>query len=643
MNFNVNKYQVGGLIAVQPLPFQSYPQATASEQDATKTSTEKSSKSKSSLEDDLLKEMVGKAITTDVMKYKEELDQATIKYDNMSDLEKSSFMGKKLRDFLSGRDFARINQLQQSKSNFDKSIKVVDDNKAYDEVAITPRGLVVMNMEKGGLETVSVQQYSENINSDNPIYQTITNAELINMREINPALADNTQVFTALNASKGMPVIQKEVESYLTDLGKSVTSKSENQFLKGKNESILNAVKEIQDIASEGVFDVDTVIKKTTNESQLKIALESVWNNISDSSKQVLRARAAKSGAAPADIDKTAKGFIGLMIAGRTDTVDDMSSKISYSKELTDQDKAKKGKGVSEQTGDVGFFEALAGNMLPVQDYTFNMGSNFQYKAPASVAGTYRVNNQATGPMMLSDMNDLMSMVNKNNISVGGAPVSYNDSGAILYDGSNIINAKLPVKSQKDKSGVLKDVPDFQLAKRIEDANKEIASLTIKDINTKRQIYAEHDVDTNSKGEPLYNFKQFILFDAVVGEEVLPDEVDNMLFADEDNEMVTSTFNQKYKYGTGTATKANEKDRPSRDKFGWFTGDKGLKKTTVALEVSNAGIVAGRYADKNSMLVPKSETTFDYYRQNPMELSGTEVMNKPKVNIGQSEDILNNE
>ena len=184
------------------------------------------------------------------------------------------------------------------------------------------------------------------------------------MREINPALADNTQVFTALNASKGMPAIQKEVESYLVDLGKTVTNKSENQFLKGKNQNILNAVKEIQDIASEGVFDFETVIKKTTNESQLKIALESVWNNISDSSKQVLKARAAKSGASPADIDKTAKGFIGLMIAGRTDTVDDISSKISYSKELTDQDKAKTG--TAGQTGELGFFEALAGNNMPV-------------------------------------------------------------------------------------------------------------------------------------------------------------------------------------------------------------------------------------------------------------------------------------
>jgi len=105
------------------------------------------------------------------------------------------------------------------------------------------------------------------------------------MREINPALADNTQVFTALSSAKGMPAIQKEVESYLVDLGKTVTNKSENQFLKGKNQNILNAVKEIQDIASDGVFDVETVIKKTTNESQLKIALESVWNNISDSSK----------------------------------------------------------------------------------------------------------------------------------------------------------------------------------------------------------------------------------------------------------------------------------------------------------------------------------------------------------------------
>jgi len=99
--------------------------------------------------------MVGKAITNDVMKYKTELDQAMIQYENMGDLAKNSFQGKKLRDFLSGRDFSRINQLQRSKENFEKSIKNVEDNKAYDEVAITPNGMIVVNTQTGSLENIT--------------------------------------------------------------------------------------------------------------------------------------------------------------------------------------------------------------------------------------------------------------------------------------------------------------------------------------------------------------------------------------------------------------------------------------------------------------------------------------------------------
>ena len=56
--------------------------------------------------------------------------------------------------------------------------------------------------------------------------------------------------------SKGMPVIKNEIDSYLTDIGKSIESSSTNQFVKGNNQKILNSVQEIQKEAAEGVFDV---------------------------------------------------------------------------------------------------------------------------------------------------------------------------------------------------------------------------------------------------------------------------------------------------------------------------------------------------------------------------------------------------
>ena len=90
MNFKVNKYQTGGLIAVQSLPFQSYP--TSSEEETTKSKKQSSSSSDdddSKLADALLKQMVGKAITNDVMQYKSDIDNAYLRYERMGELERN--------------------------------------------------------------------------------------------------------------------------------------------------------------------------------------------------------------------------------------------------------------------------------------------------------------------------------------------------------------------------------------------------------------------------------------------------------------------------------------------------------------------------------------------------------------------------
>ena len=641
MNFKINKYQTGGLIAVQSLPFQSYPTSSGSSEASSKSSKSDSSNEDTKLADALLKEMVGKAITNDVMKYKDDIDTAFQKYASMGDLERNSFEGRKLKDFISGRDFSQINRLQRSKELFDSSIKIVNENKSYDEIAITTNGIIALNQENGNIENISIKDYSQDVNEGANKYKALTNSELINLREVDPRFTNNNNIFSYLQMSKGMPVIKNEIDQYLSNVGKSVESSTTNEFVKGNNKKILNSVAEIQKEASDDIFDVQTMVKKSTNDNQLKMALEAIWSNLSDGSKQVLKARAAKSGVAPDQVDKTAKGFVALMVAGRLDTIDEMSNKVDYSGELSKEKKS--AKTAAEGTTDLGPIALLAPMGAPMQKYTVHPGSNFQYTAPASVLGTYRVAGEATGPAMLSDMPDIMSIVDKNNISAGESPVSFENIGSIMYDGSNIANMELPVRYVIDAKGIKKKVPDSKLAKRIEEAQKEIDTLKVKDINTVREIYNAHDIQTNNQGVPSYNYQKFLVFDAVVGEEALDEKnIDNVFLSDVDNEMTVNTFNQRYEYGFKSTSKQNKRTVPSRDKWGWFTGDKALKKTQVALPLSDSGVNA-LLADRDKPTIPKSENTVNYLRENAVTQTGKRTMNEPSKNYITSEDILNNE
>ena len=331
------------------------------------------------------------------------------------------------------------------------------------------------------------------------------------------------------------------------------------------------------------------------------------------------------------------------MVAGRLDTVEDYSTDIKYNNDLS---KIAKGGSASDDmkgTEDLGPIAALAAGALPIQKYTINPGSNYQYNADASVLGTYRVNGEATGPQMLSDMPDIMSIVDKKNISAGESPVSFENIGSIMYDGSNIANVELPVRYVKDSNNVTKMVPDSKLSKRIEEAQKEIDSLPVKDINTIREIYAAHDIETNYQGKPIYTYQKFLIFDAVVGEEVLDESnIDNSFFEDVDNEMTKNIFNQRYEYGSKSTTKTNKRSVPDRDKYWLLPGQKALKKTQVALPISDITVNAA-FADRNKLVIPKSQRSVEYMRENAAQQTGTRTMNEPSKSLMVSEDILNNE
>ena len=167
--------------------------------------------------------------------------------------------------------------------------------------------------------------------------------------------------------------------------------------------------------------------------------------------------------------------------------------------------------------------------------------------------------------------------------------------------------------------------------------------MTVKDINTIREIYAAHDIETNYQGKPIYKYQKFLIFDAVVGEEVLDESnIDNSFLEDVDNEMTKNIFNQRYEYGSKSATKTNKRSVPDRDKYWLLPGQKALKKTQVALPISDITVNAA-FADRNKLVIPKSQRSVEYMRENAAQQTGTRTMNEPSKTLMVSEDILNNE
>ena len=71
-------------------------------------------------------------------------------------------------------------------------------------------------------------------------------------------------------------------------------------------------------------------------------------------------------------------------------------------------------------------------------------------------------------------------------------------------------------------------------------------------------------------------------------------------------------------------------------------GQKALKKTQVALPISDITVNAA-FADRNKLVIPKSQRSVEYMRENAAQQTGTRIMNEPSKSLVTSEDILNNE
>jgi len=315
----VKVYQAGGGISYQPIPMvpQAQPQVAA-------PTAEDGKKEDSYLDKSILEKMLGQGITTDVMQYSEKLQSAYQEYNSMSEFQRQSYKGKQLRQMLKG-DLGELNKLMRAKTTFDGAIANAKSNGALEELAVTNTGMVVKDMQ-GKINIISFAQYAADNNSENKKYFALTNGQLAEEREYNKQLIDNSAVYSVLNYGVGVDKVKDEIYKVLNKIGK--TSKSVTNSIYERNDA--EDVRQLIAAAKEGQFKMKSGESIETNTPQIEAAKQTMWLNLSENSKNVLRARAATTVTSPGDIENMAK----TMAASLLDPAIETSSSKVYDESL---------------------------------------------------------------------------------------------------------------------------------------------------------------------------------------------------------------------------------------------------------------------------------------------------------------------
>lgn len=297
----IQAYQAGGYLTYRPLtrPPEAVGEMPTDDSDQPKAGSRAAAK-KEGLDDSAMDKLLGNGITTDVMEFSQQVQQAETEYANLSETEKDSAKGRHLRGILKG-NFGQLNALLRAKDTFDKAVTQASANGALEEFAVTSGAFVVKRAD-GTLSKVGFQQFAKDKNSGKLDYKPLTNAELAKEREYNKSLTGDSSVFSILQYGKGIEQVKKEVLGIAEGLGKSSESSSTGAY----DDGTIEAMREAKLQAGQGIFKVKESSSRSTNQPQIERAKQVMWSTLSNNSKDVLRARAAMMENDPSKVESRA-------------------------------------------------------------------------------------------------------------------------------------------------------------------------------------------------------------------------------------------------------------------------------------------------------------------------------------------------
>lgn len=513
MKLNIKKFQEGGQLApwvgyspfFQPIGREEGTSAVANS--SAKSGDTKIDNSQKQLKD-IIGQMVGKGLTNEVNYFAEQVGNIFADTD---------LLGQPISVRQYTGLVSRLNEIQNNKQIFDQAKEHALSKGTLSEAAVDYSGNLFAQNTNGELVMITPDQYSE----DREGYRILTNNDLLTLRNNSRAYIFDNSLSQTVAGSLNINDISKRIEDIVKSIGVEKQS-SDYYFDKARatqlERGLQAIVSEKLNTAPDGTFKLTEEV--STQRKNANLALNYIWNNLDQQSRNTLIARAAINNTGDPR-ENAIESIKNILIFG-TDH--------SYSQSLKDE--AIEGKSGSGSGGSGGMTD-INPLMSYVSDpknqkYTINVGNKYSFDAKASIRPLIGSKGEVLNENYLSDIitdGGLGSLVDISGASVGtGITLNPNDLSKVLYEGDRIAMTWLPyVTDPKTGSKVV----DLNALKRLEDADNEISAIgpTVTE-DQKLNIYRAHNVDhlILRSGEPaqsqLSYMHQFMVIPSLIPEEV---------------------------------------------------------------------------------------------------------------------------
>lgn len=513
MKLNIKKFQEGGQLApwvgyspfFQPIGREEGTSAVANS--SAKSGDTKIDNSQKQLKD-IIGQMVGKGLTNEVNYFAEQVGNIFADTD---------LLGQPISVRQYTGLVSRLNEIQNNKQIFDQAKEHALSKGTLSEAAIDYSGNLFAQNSNGELVMITPDQYSESREE----YRVLTNNDLLTLRNNSKAYIFDNSLSQTVAGSLNINDISKRIEEIVKSIGVEKQS-SDYYFDKARanqlEKGLQAIVSEKLNVAPDGTFKLTEEV--ATQRKNANLALNYIWNNLDQQSRNTLIARAAINNTGDPR-ENAIESIKNILIFG-TDH--------SYSQSLKDENiEGRSGSGSGGKGGLTDINPLMSYVSDPKnQKYVVNVGDKYSFDAKASIRPLIGAKGEVLNESYLSDIitnGGLGSLVDISGASVGtGITLNPNDLSKVLYEGDRIAMTWLPyVTDPKTGSKVV----DLNALKRLEDADNEISAIgpTVTE-DQKLNIYRAHNVDhlILRNGEPaqsqLSYMHQFMVIPSLIPEEV---------------------------------------------------------------------------------------------------------------------------
>ena len=598
MKLNIKKFQEGGQLApwvgyspfFQPIGREEGTSAVANS--SAKSGDTKIDNSQKQLKD-IIGQMVGKGLTNEVNYFAEQVGNIFADTD---------LLGQPISVRQYTGLVSRLNEIQNNKQIFDQAKEHALSKGTLSEAAIDYSGNLFAQNSNGELVMITPDQYSETLRNnskayifDNSLSQTVAGS--LNINDISKRIEEIVK-------SIG---VEKQSSDYYFDKARA------NQLEKG----LQAIVSEKLNVAPDGTFKLTEEV--ATQRKNANLALNYIWNNLDQQSRNTLIARAAINNTGDPR-ENAIESIKNILIFG-TDH--------SYSQSLKDENiEGKSGNGSGGKGGLTDINPLMSYVSDPKnQKYVVNVGDKYSFDAKASIRPLIGAKGEVLNESYLSDIitnGGLGSLVDISGASVGtGVTLNPNDLSKILYEGDRVAMTWLPyITDPKTGSKVV----DLKALKRLEDADREISAIgpTVTE-DQKLNIYRAHNVDhlILRGGEPaqsqLSYMHQFMVIPSLIPEEVAKETQLNSITKRLNNDLEDKARDMYARVRSNLENKmlrANGYIPPEH----WYRPDDDIYKSSIFLPVQDE-LMSILFTGKTAPQTAKSNLDYENVIRNTNQIT----------------------